>query len=113
MIDEPRSNCPINRCVEIVGDRWSMVIMRDILAFDRHSFREILTQNFEGITSSMLTRKLNDLVKAGLLTKAEAPRGHSGSYTATEMGKQLIPVMEAMGRFGNTFDPQTTPFTRP
>ena len=43
MIPQPRSNCPINRSLEMLGDRWSLLILRDIVLHDRRSFRELLT----------------------------------------------------------------------
>lgn len=43
MIPQPRSDCPINRSLEMLGDRWSLLILRDIVLHDRRSFRELLT----------------------------------------------------------------------
>lgn len=107
MIRDPRSACPINRALETVGDRWSLVILRDVLAHNRHGFREILTHNEEKISAPMLSRRLADLVEAGILRKTEAPRGAAGSYEITDLGLHVIPILEALTDFGMALDPRT------
>jgi len=75
MISRPRSACPINRSLEMLGDRWSLLILRDIVLHDRRSFRELLTGSEEGISAPVLSRRLTDLVEAGFPTQKEvAPR---------------------------------------
>ena len=49
MIPDPRSDCPINRSLEMLGDQWSLLILRDIAVHDRRSFRDLLTGSGEGI----------------------------------------------------------------
>ena len=51
MILDSRSGCPINRSLEMLGDQWSLLILRDIAAYDRRSFRELLTGSDEGISA--------------------------------------------------------------
>ena len=51
LIPQPRSDCPINRSLEMLGDRWSLLILRDIVLHDRRSFRELLTGSEEGISA--------------------------------------------------------------
>ena len=107
MITSPRSGCPINRALEVIGDRWSLVILRDVMAYDRRSFRELLTANGEGISAPVLSRRLADLTSAGFLSKTEAPRGKQGRYSLTELGIRTIPLMVELANLGVAIDPST------
>ena len=53
---QPRSGCAINAAVEVLGDNWSLIVLRDIIFGNRRHFRELLTHNDEGIASNMLAR---------------------------------------------------------
>jgi DNA-binding HxlR family transcriptional regulator len=64
----PRSGCPINLTVEALGDRWSLIVIRDVMFGDRRHFRELLSRSEEGIASNILAARLKHLVEAGLLT---------------------------------------------
>lgn len=108
MITSPRSGCPVNRALEMIGDQWSLVILRDIAAYDRRSFRELLTANQEGISAPVLSRRLADLTEAGFLIKAEATQGKKGRYSLTELGLQTIPLLVELARLGMQIDPTTT-----
>ncbi|WP_098730859.1 winged helix-turn-helix transcriptional regulator [Brevibacterium epidermidis] len=99
---EPRSGCAINAAVEVLGDNWSLIVLRDIIFGNRRHFRELLTSNNEGIASNMLSSRLKKLVDEGLLTKAEAVRGQKAKYSLTEAGIQTLPVMVALGAWGMT-----------
>ena len=99
---QPRSGCAINAAVEVIGDNWSLIVLRDIIFGDRRHFRELLTSNNEGIASNMLSSRLKKLVDEGLLTKAEAVRGQKAKYSLTEAGIQTLPVMVALGAWGMT-----------
>jgi DNA-binding HxlR family transcriptional regulator len=61
---EPRSGCPINATVEVFGDRWTLLVLRDIVFGDRRYFRE-LQANSEGIASNILADRLKRLVEVG------------------------------------------------
>ncbi|MCW4464275.1 helix-turn-helix transcriptional regulator [Glutamicibacter sp. MNS18] len=106
MISTPRSGCPVNRALEVLGDRWTLIILRDIAAYGRRGFRELLNANDEGISAPVLSRRLTDLTEAGLLTKVESSRGKQGRYSLTELGIRTVPVMVELARFGAVFDPQ-------
>ena len=105
---QPRSGCAINAAVEVLGDNWSRIVLRDIIFGNRRHFRELLTSNNEGIASNMLSSRLKKLVDEGLLTKAEAVRGQKAKYSLTEAGIQTLPVMVALGTWGMTHR-ETTP----
>src|SRR5690242_15806040 len=100
MQSEPRSGCPINAAVEVLGDSWAMLVLRDIMFGDRRYFRELLTGSEEGIASNILSSRLKELTGAGLLTREEAHRGQRARYSLTEAGIQVLPVMVAMGTWG-------------
>ena len=109
MIPRPRSACPINRSLEMLGDRWSLLILRDIVLHDRCSFRELLTGSEEGISAPVLSRRLADLVEAGFLTKNEVARGKQGRYSLTEQGLATLPLLIELGHLGTRIDPSTAP----
>ncbi|KAB1502794.1 helix-turn-helix transcriptional regulator [Corynebacterium sp. 320] len=109
MIDTPRSTCPINRSLELLGDHWSLLILRDIALYDRRSFRDILTHSEEGISAPMLSRRLKDLVSAGLLTKETADRGKKGRYSFTDKGLSVVPLLFTLADLGLALDDRTRP----
>ena len=98
--NEPRSGCAINAAVEVLGDSWSLIVLRDIVFGNRRHFRELLTLNDEGIASNMLSSRLRKLVDEGLLTRADTLRGQRAAYSLTEAGIQVVPVMVALGAWG-------------
>ena len=100
MRSEPRSGCAINAAVEVLGDSWSLIILRDIVFGARRQFRELLTLNDEGIASNILSNRLRKLVQQGLLARADTARGKRGTYSLTEAGIQTVPVMVALGTWG-------------
>ena len=108
MRNTPRSGCAINAAVEVLGDSWSIIVLRDIVFGSRRHFRELLSLNDEGIASNMLSSRLKRLVDEGLLTRAEAVRGQKAAYSLTEAGIQVVPVMVALGTWGMTHR-QTSP----
>jgi len=91
----------------MLGDRWSLLILRDIVLHDRCSFRELLTGSEEGISAPVLSRRLADLVEAGFLTKNEVARGKQGRYSLTEQGLATVPLLIELGRLGARIDPST------
>lgn len=107
MRSEPRSGCAINAAVEVLGDPWSLIVLRDIIFGNRRYFRELLTRNDEGIASNILASRLRRLVDYGLLTKDDAARGQKARYTLTEAGVQTVPVLVALGAWGVAHRPTT------
>lgn len=107
MITNPRSTCPINRALEMLGDQWSLLILRDVALKDFRSFRELLTGSSEKISAPVLSRRLSDLTTAGFLTKTAAARGKQGRYSLTELGLATVPLLIELGRLGRRIDPAT------
>jgi DNA-binding HxlR family transcriptional regulator len=104
MKDSHRSGCPINLTLEILGDRWSLIVLRDMMFGNRRHFRELLSKSQEGIASNILADRLKRLVEEGLLSKVDDPSHKQKSiYSLTEMGIQLVPVFAAMGTWGRKF----------
>ncbi len=90
--------CPVARSLDAIGDRWSLLIVRD--AFDGISrfgeFRRSL-----GIAKGMLTARLHDLVECGVLETAPASDGSAyQDYLLTEKGRALFPVVVALRQWG-------------
>jgi DNA-binding HxlR family transcriptional regulator len=96
----PRSGCPINAAVEVLGDSWAMLVLRDIMFGNIRYFRELLANSEEGIASNILASRLQHLTAEGLLTREDAQRGKKAKYSLTEAGIQVLPVMVALGNWG-------------
>jgi DNA-binding HxlR family transcriptional regulator len=96
-----RSGCPINMTAELLGDRWSFVVLRDIMFGGSTHFRELLTNSVEGIASNILAARLAKLVGAGLLTRDDDPsHKQKVEYHLTEAAIQLVPLIATMGDWG-------------
>lgn len=108
MRSEPRSGCAINAAVEILGDPWSVIVLRDMMFGDLRYFRELLAGSTEGIASNVLASRLKALVAAGLLTREDVARGQRARYSLTEAGIQTLPVLVALGTWGRAHR-DTTP----
>ncbi|KOC76477.1 hypothetical protein AKG10_05885 [Shinella sp. GWS1] len=108
MKDTRRSGCPINLTLEILGDRWSLIVLRDMMFGNRRHFRELLTKSEEGIASNILADRLRRLVEEGIVSKADDPsHKQKALYSLTEMGIALVPVFAMMGAWGRRFLPVT------
>jgi DNA-binding HxlR family transcriptional regulator len=97
---QPRSGCPINAAVEAFGDRWSLLILRDIMFGNKRHFRELQAGSEEGIASNILSDRLKRLVRDGLLTRDDAGPGQKATYSLTESAIQLVPVFAQLGAWG-------------
>ncbi len=101
MAETHRSGCPINLSLEVFGDKWSLLILRDMIFGGRRHFRELLTQSEEGIASNILASRMKRLVESGMLTKADDPsHKQKAIYSLTERSIQLLPIMAALGTWG-------------
>jgi DNA-binding HxlR family transcriptional regulator len=96
------SGCPINNTLELFGDRWSLIILRDsMFGGKRRTFRSYLTESLEGIASNILTDRLKRLTANGLLSRCADP-GHKQRvlYSLTDKAIDLVPLMAVMGSWG-------------
>ncbi|MGB3389514.1 MAG: helix-turn-helix domain-containing protein [Pseudaminobacter sp.] len=104
--DAHRSGCPINLTLEVLGDRWSLIVIRDVMFGNRRRYRELLTRSEEGIASNVLADRLKRLVTAGLLSKTDDPaHKQSAIYSLTEPAIELVPLLAAMGAWGRRHAP--------
>ena len=111
MIENSRSNCPINLTLEVLGDKWSLLIIRDMMFGGRRHFRELLLRSEEHIASNILADRLKRLVEQGLIVKANDPSHKQKSiYSLTEKCIQLVPVMAHMAGWGSQHLPVTEEF---
>nr|TFG54816.1 MAG: transcriptional regulator [Hyphomicrobiales bacterium] len=103
---EHRSGCPIASTLDVVGDKWSMVILRDLLTGKR-KFGEFL-QSPERITTNVLTDRLARLEAHGLIERrAYCERPPRYEYLLTDMGAGLLPVLQEISRWANHHLPGT------
>ncbi|RSN52147.1 winged helix-turn-helix transcriptional regulator [Actinomadura sp. WAC 06369] len=89
--------CPVARTADLVGDRWSLLVLRDAMDGAR-SFTDF--QRRTGIARNILTDRLRRLTAHGLLAQVEAPSGRRRHYALTDAGKDLFPVIVAMRQWG-------------
>lgn len=103
-----RSGCPIATTLDIVGDRWSLVIVRDMLN-GKARFGQFLDSP-EKVTTSVLSDRLARMEAAGLIAKqAYQANPTRYEYRLTQMGVALLPVLQEVCRWANRFLPGTWP----
>ncbi len=104
---EHRSGCPINLTLEIVGDKWSLLIIRDLIFGNRRHFRDLLKSE-EGIASNILADRLKMLLEQGIITRADDPsHKQKGIYSLTDKGIELLPILAQMAVWGRKHLPVT------
>lgn len=109
----PRSYCPINLSLEIFGDSWTLLVLRDMMFGGKRHFRELL-QSDEGISSNILADRLARLVEHGLLTKSDDPtHKQKAIYSLTEKAIALLPVIVQIGAWGSRWVPDAKKLDAP
>lgn len=102
-----RSDCPINFGLEIFGDRWSLLIIRDIVYFGKKTYGEFLDSD-ERIATNILACRLDRMEQEGILIKEPCDEDRRKEfYFLTEKGLDLIPLLLEMAAWGAKHDPQT------
>ena len=100
--------CPVNVAIEVAGDPWSMLVVRDIVFYGKHTFGEFLASD-ERITTSVLSDRLALLVREGVLIKHQAPQDRRKElYGLSEKGLALIPVLIELANWGVSYGPEVT-----
>ena len=95
-----RSKCSISGTLDIVGDKWSLLIIRDALYLKKKSFNEF-RNSAEKIASNILASRMEKLVKYGIMSKTQNPDNKlKFDYILTDKGRDLEPVLEAIGAWG-------------
>jgi DNA-binding HxlR family transcriptional regulator len=91
-----RSECPLNASVEMLGDRWSLLIIRDMMLRGFRTYKEFM-ECYEGIATNILADRLRKLVSYGIITtKPDPSDGRKVSYLLTQKGIDLAPVLTEM-----------------
>lgn len=91
-----RSECPLNASVEMLGDRWSLLIIRDMMLRGFQSYKEFM-ECYEGIATNILADRLRKLIANGIITAHPDPAdGRKLIYTLTGKGIDLAPVLTEM-----------------
>jgi len=100
--DTYRSRCPISFSLETFGDKWSLLILRDIIYFGKHTFGEFLASD-ERIARNILADRLTRLQATGLLTKAPHPADKRRDiYRVSDSGLDVIPLLLSMAEWGSS-----------
>lgn len=104
---EQRSDCPISSALDLFGDKWSLLVMRDLLFRNKAHYREFLASE-EGIATNILADRLARLEAAGLIERTGGePRSGKQAYLPTAKGQDLIPLLLQMMLWGAKHNPQT------
>src|SRR5215472_17344697 len=103
--DRLRSLCPIAGALDIVGDAWTLLVLRDLLFYDKHRFADFLASP-ERISSNILTERLKRLERGGLVERRRyqqhPPRDE---YYLTVRGYDLLPVLRELIKWGKQYVP--------
>ena len=105
MSDKTRSGCPVSLGLDIFGDKWTLLIVRDLMFRDKRHFREILASD-EHISSNILTDRLKLLLAEGIIAKTEDP-SHKQKvvYSLTEKGIDLLPILVQISNWSYKYRP--------
>ena len=99
-----RSTCPINAALEVLGDRWSLLIVRDMLFGGARTYRDFLRSD-EKIATNILANRLGRLQVAGIITSEPHPDdGRSSIYRLTSKGADLVPVLMELSAWGTRYE---------
>ncbi|GEM_PF-105709 len=100
---ECRSACPVANALDVVGDRWTLLVIRDLMFMNKHEYHEFVNGP-EGIATNILSDRLKRLVCTGLIDSFAHPDHKSKKlYYLTPKGKDLLPLMVEMILWGGTY----------
>jgi len=103
----PRSGCPISFALDLLGDRWTLLVVRDVVMMGKRQFSEFLDST-EGMATNVLSDRLQTLCEAGIIESSKDPDdGRKVIYKPTEKGLDLIPTLVELARWGADHDPET------
>jgi DNA-binding HxlR family transcriptional regulator len=102
-----RSRCPAAGALDLVGDRWTLLVVRDLLLYEKHRFGEFLASP-EGIASNVLADRLQRLERSGLVVRRQyAEHPPREEYHPTARGRDLAPILRELIRWGQRHVPGT------
>ena len=105
MKQRTQSKCPICYSLDMFGDKWTLLIMRDMLIHGKRYYRDFL-KGGEGIATNILADRLKAMAESGLIAKADDP-AHAGqaTYAPTAKAEALRPILDAMAAWALRFGP--------
>ena len=95
-----KSHCPVNYTLEILGDQWSLLIMRDMLLFGKRRYKEFMESD-EKIATNILADRLTKLEEQGIIQKM------CEQYLPTQKGLDLLPMLTELAMWGARYDKKT------
>jgi DNA-binding HxlR family transcriptional regulator len=102
-----RSSCPVSCALDILGDKWTLLVIRDIMFKRKQYFRDFLASP-EKIASNILSDRLKKLEECNIILRQRDPvNARRVIYTLTEKGQDLSPAIQELLRWGTKHDPQS------
>ncbi len=102
-----KTGCPVAFSLDVLGDRWSLLIVRDMLVNDASTYGDFMCGG-EGIATNILASRLKGLVDAGIVEKhRDENNRRKYRYTVTARGRELVPIVLSLMNWGAKHDPQT------
>ena len=102
-----RSDCPISNVLDLIGDKWSLLILRDLLFTGKNSYSE-LQNSAENIATNILSSRLEQLEEQGLINKRVDDNDRRKKiYALTQAGKDMLPIMLEMIIWSSKYDPDS------
>ncbi|MFC0118724.1 winged helix-turn-helix transcriptional regulator [Pseudoalteromonas xiamenensis] len=102
-----RSDCPISNVLDLVGDKWSLLILRDLLFFNKKSYSDLQNSD-EKVASNILSNRLEKLEQEGLIAKQQDEKDKRKKiYTLTEKGVDMLPILLDMILWSAKYSPDT------
>lgn len=102
-----RSNCPISCALDIFGDKWTLLIVRDLILRNKVYYGDFLASE-EGIATNILADRLQTLERSGIITKTKDPKaGNKIIYSLTSKGIDLLPILIEIALWSSKYDPNT------
>jgi len=103
---QQRSECVFSNFLDLLGDKWTLLIIRDLMFFEKHEYREFLSSP-ESIATNILSDRLKKLVVANVIAERVHPENRSRKfYYLTTKGKELLPIMIEMAKWGAVHFPE-------
>ena len=95
-----RSDCPISCVLDLIGDKWTLLVLRDMMFFNKRQFFEFL-ESPEKISTNILTDRLHKLEQSGVIAKEPySSHRYRFAYHVTETGLELKPILTEIGKWG-------------
>ena len=111
--EQYRSDCPVNFALEIFGDKWSLLIIRDIIRYHKQTYGEFLSSD-EKISSNILADRLQRFVQVGILKKTlDKNDKRRDIYKLTQKGIDLYPIMLEIILWGIKYNQEVDEYYRP